>query len=622
MNILKGKLPTESIWRVAVILEPRDGVTLDWQFGLALARANRGALLAVVLVRETSAETLAHAEQTLASVKAICTSEDRYESIIVEMIKPDQTIRELIAAARIDMLVTDPNIPAWASLQNLPCTVAALRFGSDQEEVIQRNGIRRILIPTSGGPHTVAALQYLAALPDTIEIDVMYVVRADQGAHEEALAYSRLENVLELADATERVNSKVIQANSPIEGIVKAATGDYDLVVIGATQESSLDRALFGDIVSAVVRESKVPVMVVRRPKNATKDVLSRLDFAIRRVIPSLPRENRRDVYVKLRENAAPDFDYTVLITLSAAIAALGLLLNSPAVVIGAMLVAPLMSPIVATGMALVVGDARFLRFAFGSAVRGALIAIIVGVLVGLLPGDSMTAEVLARTQPSLIDLGVALFSGLAGAFALTYWEAAGALPGVAIAAALVPPLASVGISFAEGDWRRGLGALLLFATNYITIALAAAFVFGVFGFRPNPTAKTNRRVRLNSGRIAILAFFIVGLILTPTTISLYREQTRQEIIGSALRTYFGTDESGFTSVSGIASNYPTASGEPYIATVTIVSERPFSELNLVPLQTVIEQQLRDHGRLNAPFQLRIIHHDLYTVAPSGLNEP
>lgn len=622
MNVIKGSLPEENVWRVAVILEPRESVTLAWQLGLLLARANRGALLAVVLVRDRSVESVERAEETLAAVKALCTPQDRYESLVVEIVKPELTMRELVATARVDMLVADLSIPAWASLQNLPCIVAALRFGRNEAEAVNQKGLKRILLPTSGGPHTVAALRYLTALPDEIEIDALYVARADQGAHEEALGYTRLDNMLELADATERVNGKVVSAGSPISGIVSAASDGYDLVVIGATQESSLDRALFGDIVSAVVRESKVPVMVVRRPKNATQDFLGRIDFVIRQFIPSLPRENRRDVYVKLRENATPDFDYTVLITLSAAIAALGLILNSPAVVIGAMLVAPLMSPIVASGMALILGDARFLRFAFGSAMRGAIISIMVGVIVGLLPGDNMTAEVLARTQPSLVDMGVALFSGLAGAFALTYWEAAGALPGVAIAAALVPPLASVGISFAEGDWRKGFGALLLFATNYITIALAGAFVFGVFGFRPNPTAKSNRQVRLTSGRIAILAFVIVGLILTPTTVSLYREQTRQEIISEALSDYFGSDDSDdVTTVSSISSNYPTSSGEPYVATVTIVSERPFSEFNLAPLQAVIEQELRGRGRLNSAFQLRIIHNDLYTVAPSESEE-
>ncbi len=616
MNVIKGSLPTENIWRVAVILEPHDGAKLDWQLGLILSRANQGALLAIVLVRETSEETIRHAEETLATVQEICTTNDRYRGLIVEMIKPEKTLREIVAQARIDMLVTDLKLPPQANLQNLPCTVAVLRFGRAQAEAINAKGVERILMPTSGGPHTVAALQYLAPLPNEIEIDALYVARSEQGAHEQALGHTRLENMLQLADVTERINTKVVTADSPIKGIVEAASDGYDLVVIGATQESSLDRALFGDVVSAVVRESKVPVMVVRRPKNTTHDVLSRLDLAIRQFVPTLPRENRRDVYVKLRENAAPDFDYTVLITLSAAIAALGLILNSPAVVIGAMLVAPLMSPIVASGMALILGDARFLRFALGSALRGAIIAIFVGFIVGLLPGDNMTAEVLARTQPSLIDLGVALFSGLAGAFALSYWEAAGALPGVAIAAALVPPLASVGISFAEGDWRKGLGALLLFATNYITIALAGAFVFGVFGFRPNRTAKSSRSVRLNSARIALVTFLIVGFILTPATVSLYREQTRLEIIEEALIDYFGAVEGGFTTVSEIASNYPTPSDDPYVVTVTIVSERPFSEFNLGPLQFIIDSELRERGRLNNAFQLRIIHDALYTVEP------
>jgi uncharacterized hydrophobic protein (TIGR00271 family) len=182
----------------------------------------------------------------------------------------------------------------------------------------------------------------------------------------------------------------------------------------------------------------------------------------------------RAEAYTRIRRSARPDIDFYMLITLAAAIAALGLATNSTAVVIGAMLVAPLMSPMVGMGMAVVLGDARFLRLSSGAVFKGAVLAILVGMLVGLvmvlfkLP---ITAEILGRTQPSLLDLAIALFSGLAAAFALSRSDAAGALPGVAIAAALVPPLTAVGITFSAGLFLESFGAVLLFLSNLVAIS-------------------------------------------------------------------------------------------------------------------------------------------------------
>ena len=120
------------------------------------------------------------------------------------------------------------------------------------------------------------------------------------------------------------------------------------------------------------------------------------------------------EVYQRLRKAARPNINYFVLITLSAIIAALGLLLNSPAVIIGAMLVAPLMSPIVAAAMGIVMGDAQTLRSALSSTLQGVLAAIFIAILTTLVsPLRSATPEVLARVRPNLLDLMVAVATTL-----------------------------------------------------------------------------------------------------------------------------------------------------------------------------------------------------------------
>ncbi len=620
MQVLQGKLPDNRSWRVMVLLAPNETVTLPWEVGLLLSRGNKGALLAAVVLEPNqgrdSAE-FAAAQKTLATVNELCNADDQIEQIIVQPSESRQTLQTLVERARVDMLVTDLESPHWRVLNNLPCTVATLRFAEDTAEAVQRRGIRRILLPTSGGPHTIHALQFLAPISTNVAIDAAFISRTSQGENEVGLGKQRLEQMLNSADAAGRVTPRIVSADSARQGIVDTANEDYDLVVLGASNESSIDKVLFGDVVNGVVRESKVPVMVVRRPQDRGAALLANLDFRLRSIVPRLSRAERDEVYVRIRENAKPDLDYFVLITLSAAIAALGLVLNSPAVVIGAMLVAPLMSPIVATGMSLILGDARFLRFAAGSALRGAVVAIFVGVLIGLMPGDNLTSEVLARTAPNILDLGVALFSGLAGAFALSYWQAAGALPGVAIAAALVPPLASVGIAFAEGEWELGLGALLLFLTNYVTIAVASAFVFAVFGFRPNPTAKAERRIQLRSTQVALVSLVAVAIVLTITTIELVRGQNRDAIIDEVtteqVESVFGLD----AAVTGWAASEPAEAGAPFELRVEVESSTLPTDAQLDRLRTEMDATLQERISLEAPLQLKLLHRQIQTIVPS-----
>ena len=204
------------------------------------------------------------------------------------------------------------------------------------------------------------------------------------------------------------------------------------------------------------------------------------------------------------------------MMALATVIATLGLLQSSTAVIIGAMLVAPLFTPILAMSVGIVQGHARLLRMAIEAILKGVVLAVGVAVLfTALSPLRPVTPEILARTRPNLFDLAVALASGAAGAYAVARKDVASSLPGVAIAAALVPPLATVGIGLATGSLDVAGGALLLFVTNLTAIVLAGAVTMLLLGFRPAPRQEQEARVRMG----LVVAVLLLVLITIPLTV-------------------------------------------------------------------------------------------------------
>lgn len=540
MKILDGVVPEGKIWRAMVLFGPEQELGLSWNFALQLAKASSGEAVSVAILPSATTENATqHARAALKQANEIAGKDDAVHTLLVEADNFRKALISLIEDADIDLILADDDSPQWKQLERLPCAVAVIRGGAyralhdrqeqpDQER--QRpDAIKRILVPTAGGPNTAQALSTLLPLAPEVKITALYVAPAYLGENEVAHGQSRLRQLARFVDAGDRVERSVIQSSNVTEGIVDAATGDYDLVLIGATRESSIDRALFGDVVGAVVRESKTPVAVFWESASAISDVGRNLAWRFQNVIPRLTLSKRTDVYVRIRRSARPSTDFFVLIGLSTLIASLGLLLSSPAVVIGAMLVAPLMSPMIGAGLAIVLGNPRFLRLSLGAVVRGTLLAILLGILTGFIqPDGALTPEILARTQPTLLDLGVAVFAGFAGAYALAHSDAAAALPGVAISAALVPPLATVGIAFATGNFRESAGALLLYSTNLVAIVAAAVFVFLSLGFRPSQTQKAQRAIQHRTVRIALILLGFITFVLGTTTVSLAREARLQ----------------------------------------------------------------------------------------------
>lgn len=184
-----------------------------------------------------------------------------------------------------------------------------------------------------------------------------------------------------------------------------------------------------------------------------------------------------------VREEAALSPRFMLMVVLAVGVAILGLLQNSVAVIIGAMLLSPLMGPIVALGFALNGGDYRQVRTSVGTLMVGVALALLVAMLVvAISPLIEPTPEILARTRPNLFDLLVATFSGVAGGYAAIKRRGE-AIVGVAIATALMPPLAVVGYGLARGDLDIMFGAALLFVTNLVAIAYCVALVARWYSF-------------------------------------------------------------------------------------------------------------------------------------------
>lgn len=242
------------------------------------------------------------------------------------------------------------------------------------------------------------------------------------------------------------------------------------------------------------------------------------------------------EVISSRREECALSSRYLFMTAMSAGIAVLGLLLSSPAVVIGAMLLSPLMDPIMGLGFALAIGDYRWMRQAAKSLAWGTVMAVgLCALIVFASPLQDITSEIAARTRPNLFDLLVALFSALAGAYAMIRGRA-GTIVGVAIATALMPPLAVVGFGLATGNWTVFWGAALLYVTNFVTIALIVWAMARLYGFSATLSGRQTRWQ--NVALVVVFIALVIPLGLSLRQIAWEASAARQ--VRSELADSFG----------------------------------------------------------------------------------
>ncbi len=226
-------------------------------------------------------------------------------------------------------------------------------------------------------------------------------------------------------------------------------------------------------------------------------------------------------------------FRFAVMITLSVIVAVMGMSANSAAVVIGAMLLAPLMQPVLATAACIAMALFGKAFQAFGIVLFATVGSIVLAyVLSALFVNGELPNEVTSRTAPDIRDLVVALAAGTAGAYATVRKDVSASLPGVAVAVALVPPLAAIGISMEAGNATFAWGAILLYTTNLIAIVFAGVLVFVLTGFvPPRRLANTFRRSSLVAATVGVFVVAIALPLYGASTAAVERSEREVEAL-------------------------------------------------------------------------------------------
>jgi uncharacterized hydrophobic protein (TIGR00271 family) len=334
------------------------------------------------------------------------------------------------------------------------------------------------------------------------------------GTDSQAVAKLSLESKLQEAgiEPSKSIEPTITLVGRKWKGIVHKSR-DCDLLLVGTRSTRGL-RKFRDEEKRHISREAPRVAVGLVSPKSLEREPswLGLIGNRILGWLPVLDGKDRIDLFDRLQVGARWNVDFIMMICLSTAIASLGLIQNSTAVVIGAMVVAPLMTPLIGSGLALVQGNTSLFRDSLKAMGFGIGAALLISIFFGFIaPMEELTPELLARGAPTIIDLVVAFLSGVAAAYAVARPSLLGALAGVAIAAALVPPLATVGIALAGGAWQISEGAAILFLTNLVAIILGAAFIYRRLGIQ-------GTRLGMSSPlwmRRTVLLMILIALMLT-----------------------------------------------------------------------------------------------------------
>ena len=285
--------------------------------------------------------------------------------------------------------------------------------------------------------------------------------------------------------------------------------------------------------------------------------------------------EEFKDLFMMMRESAKATPAYLTLMVLSTLLAAFGLFANSIPVVIGAMILAPLMGPIISMSLGTLRQDENLMIDSGRSIAIGTGLALLCAMLIAwFIPLNHINSEIAARISPTLLDLGVAVVSGIAGAYAHARAEVAKSLAGVAIAVALVPPLAVAGIGLGWLDFTVFFGAFLLYLTNLVGIILAALITFMILGYSPFHRAK----------RGLMLTLVMVAILAIPLAFGFERMVAENNV----LRQLDGQEIAGVKLV-----DVNVRPRDPLIISLTMVSKTPVDHAVMDEVKQEIERRLQ-----------------------------
>jgi uncharacterized hydrophobic protein (TIGR00271 family) len=221
-----------------------------------------------------------------------------------------------------------------------------------------------------------------------------------------------------------------------------------------------------------------------------------------------------QELQAELLTESTLDVSYLILVIGSCAIATFGLLSNSAAVIIGAMIVAPLMLPIRGIAFGALQGNIILFRKGLIALTVGTLLAILIAWGLGMVVHlPSYGSEIFARSEPNLLDLGIAVAAGSISGYAKAEPKISGSLAGTAIAVALMPPICVIGLGLAQGNWSLSIGATILYLTNLLGIALSCMLTFLIIGYTSFKRAR----------KPLIWTLALTGVLLIPLGVSFAR---------------------------------------------------------------------------------------------------
>lgn len=295
----------------------------------------------------------------------------------------------------------------------------------------------------------------------------------------------------------------------------------------------------------------------------------------------------------RLEEMTKLDSEFLLLLAASTLIATIGLFQNSPAVIIGAMIIAPLMRPLAGLSLSTLTADTKLLSRSLITLSVGTLMAIGLSMSVAaLFRSLELTHEMLARTNPNLFDLAVAILAGAVGAYCQAKEKLADSLAGVAISVALVPPLGVVGIGLAFGNFVVWAGALLLYATNLVGIAVAGSLVLLFLGFSPLHRAKKGLVI---SGAVSLLLILPLGYSMS--------ELVLENVISSKVKRLLTEKTFTFRSLQ-LQDVQVKRFRRPTAVTATVTApEQPISSRQVALVQAFLSREI---GK-EIEFKLRVI---------------
>lgn len=443
---------------------------------------------------------------TESAVRAALGQEQSTNCRIISIFQPTPVaeLLDLCRKTRPELLVTAPfafdtvdgSIQTSEELvRAAPCMTVCALFGDKLP-----SEVHSILLVVSRGAHDRTALQFANLLRKKLHVDLtLATVEDESGAKAEHAGEKAIRSLIhECGFDQDDFQIQVAVDRLPHRAILHCVD-EQDLILCGADVAKHL-RPLRESL-----RETTA-VVVKRAPPLRLK--------SLGEWFPQINPTDHAELLQDLRQGSRWNSDFVSMLALAAAIASLGLMQNSPAVVIGSMLLAPLMTPMIGAGLGLAQANVQLAKQCAKTIALGLLLTLAVSFMLGVITPsrETLSPEVISRGSPNILDLLIALFAAVAATIAMARPNIAGAIAGVAIATALVPPICAVGLSLSLGKFSNAVGALLLFGTNLIAIIVASSFTFTLLGILTVRSLPRHRRfVRLGRWGLVIILVVLAG---------------------------------------------------------------------------------------------------------------